>query len=260
MIQHWINNSKTPTWETVHEALRNIGESILAEKIADKYDIQPSSSSEDDSKSDQSTSRTSEELSLMSTSSFSRMLCSTSEENLRSEHSSVGIVGERSLVPTSSIRSSSSITGRPTAVVKPKKHLQIIAREQWRVSAYFATVMRRITKILAQHVELEDLVSFLQFQCHPLNPEALYVDKHILQHLSSVSEVMKSLVPDYINYMETGLLEAIIESFEVEEAQKLLQEYHDRYPHLRQLSDMPDPVPDELYLLRSIGAKSLRTI
>ena len=129
--------------------------------------------------------------------------------------------------------------------MKPKKHLQILAREQWRVSAYFETVMWRITKILAQHVELEDLVSFLQFQCHPLNPEALYVDKHILQHISSVSEVIKSLVPDYINYMETGLLEAIVESFEVEEAQKLLQEYHDRYPHLRQLSDMPDPVPDE---------------
>jgi len=37
MIQHWMNNSKTPTWETVHEALRNIGESVLAAKIADKY-------------------------------------------------------------------------------------------------------------------------------------------------------------------------------------------------------------------------------
>ena len=42
--------------------------------------------------------------------------------------------------------------------------------------------------------------------------------------------------------METGLLEAIVK---VEEAQRLLQECHDRYPHLRQLSDMPDPVPDE---------------
>jgi len=45
--------------------------------------------------------------------------------------------------------------------------------------------------------------------------------------------------------LETGLLEAILESFQVEEAQNLLQEYHDRYPHLRQLSDMRDPVPDE---------------
>ena len=47
MIQHWISRSYNPSWVTVHEALRNIGESVLAAKIADKYDIQPSSSSED---------------------------------------------------------------------------------------------------------------------------------------------------------------------------------------------------------------------
>ena len=32
MVQHWISNSKNPTWEAVHEALRNIGESVIAEK------------------------------------------------------------------------------------------------------------------------------------------------------------------------------------------------------------------------------------
>ena len=244
MIQHWMNNSENPTWGSVHEALRNIGESVLAARLAHKYNIQPSSGSEDNPKLEHSASITSEELLLMSMSSVSGV-GSTSGEILRSEHSCLGSdVGERLLVPTSSICSNSSMKWS-TTVVKPKKHLQIITREQWRVTAYFATVMRRITKILAQHITLEDLVSFLRFQCHPLNPEALYVDRHILQHSSSVSEVIESLVPDYINYMETGFLEAIIESFEVEEARELLQEYHDRYPHLRQLSDMPDPVPDE---------------
>ena len=257
MIQHWINNSKTPTWGTVHEALRNIGESILAARLADKYGIQPSSSSEDSPKSVQSVCITSGELELSLMSMSSVRMSSTSEENLKSEHSCVGtVVEERSLVPKSEQSgSSNSVKGRAMAVAKPK-HLQSITREQWRVSAYFATVMRRITKILAQHIELEDLVSFLQFQSHPLYPEVLYVDKHILKHSSSVSEVIKSLFPDYINYMETGFLEAIVESFEVEEAQKLLQEYHDRYPHLRQLSDMPDPVPDER--LDLTGRKQLR--
>jgi len=247
MIQHWMNNSRNPTWGTVHEALRNIGESVLAAKIADKYDIQPSSSSsEEDSMSEQSTRSARKVMSPMSISSANRTV-NTSRENLGSEHYKVNsVVEEKSLVPPASEQSSSSSSTkeRTTAVVKPK-HLQIITREQWRVPTYFALVMTRITKILAQHIPLEDLVSFLRFQCHPLNPEALYVDKHILQHISSVSEVIESLVPEYINYMETGLLEAIVVGFEVEEAQKLLQEYHDRYPHLRQLSDMPDPVSDE---------------
>jgi len=88
MIQHWMNNSKTPMWGTVHEALRNIGESVLAAKIAHKYDIQPSNSNEDDPKSVQSTSSTSEALLPMSMSSVSRM-SRISEANLRSEHSSI---------------------------------------------------------------------------------------------------------------------------------------------------------------------------
>ena len=246
MMQHWIDNSENPTWGIVHEALRNIGESVLAARLADKYNTQCSSSNEDNPLSEQSTSSASEEMSPMSITSADRTV-RTSGENFGSEHYNVSsIVEERSLVPPASEQSSSSSSTkeRSTAVVKTK-HLQIIERERWRVSTYFAVVMTRITKILAQHIPLEDLVSFLRFQCHPLNPEALYVDKHILQHINSVSEVIESLVPDYINYMETGLLEAIVVGFKVEEAQKLLQEYHDRYPHLRQLSNMPDPVPDE---------------
>ena len=42
MARHWINNSKNATWEAVHEALRNIGESVIAEKLAREYSIQPS--------------------------------------------------------------------------------------------------------------------------------------------------------------------------------------------------------------------------
>ena len=43
MLQCWITNSKNPTWEAIHESLRNIGESVIAAEIARKYDIRPSS-------------------------------------------------------------------------------------------------------------------------------------------------------------------------------------------------------------------------
>ena len=180
-----------PKWETVHEALRNIGESIIAAKIAKKYDVQSRSINE-----------------------------------------------EKILKPDSKHLSNSE----QVSTVKSKP---IIRREQWRISTYFGMVLDVIIEILENEVKPEKLVRFLRLQCHPLNPEALYVDKEILQPTSGVSEIMQSLVPDYINYMETGLLEAIVDRFEVQRAQKLLQKYHDRYPHLRQLSDMPDPIPDE---------------
>ena len=126
--------------------------------------------------------------------------------------------------------------------MKPR---QIILREKRRIVSYFAIVIDRITVIVASSVKLDELLQFLHFYSHPLNPEMLYIDKHIRQSTSSVSEVMKSLFLDYINYMDTGLLEAIIERFECKEAARLLQQYHDRYPLNRLLRDMPDPVSDE---------------
>ena len=240
MIQHWLSNTKTPTWGTVHEALQNIGENALAARIANKYDIQTSSSCEGNPKSEQSTSSISEEMSLVSMSNVCRV-DSTSEESLRSETSS-NVVEERSIVP--GLKQSDHRKGKSTSAAK-SKHLQIITREKWRISTCFATIIDRITILLEKHVSRDELVRFLRFQCHPLCPGKLYVDQRILQDCSSISDIMGSLVPDYINYMETGLLEAIVERFEVEQAQKLLQKYLDCYPHLRQLSDMPDPVPDE---------------
>ena len=191
MLQHWINSLDNPKWETVHEALRNVGESVIAAKIEKKYHVQPSS---------------------------------TNEKKLSMPYSKHPSNSEK---------------------ISAAKSKPIITREQWRISTYFGTVLDVIIQILKKKVKLGELVQFLCLQCHPLNPEVLYVDKRILQLTSSVSKVMQSLVPEYINYMETGLLEAIIERFKVKKAQKLLQEYHNHYPHLRQLTDMPDPILDE---------------
>ena len=198
MLQCWITNSNNPTWETIHEALRNIGESVIAAEIACKYDIRPSSARDEKSPA-------------------------LSSEHLRSKGE------ERSLVH----KTSSALRSR------------LFSQEQRRICCHFAIAMDRITEIVEEVVKPEKLLRFLCFYCHPLYPEMLYVDQKILKCTSNVSEVMKSLVPDYINYMETGLLEAIIERFNCQQAQHLLQQYHDCYPHLRHLRDMPDPVPDE---------------
>ena len=196
MVQHWINNSKNPSWDTIHEALRNIGESVIAENIAVKYNIQPS------------------------------------------------ITREKKLTAQSSEHPSNR-TEQLSESTKLRKQGRLISREQRRIISYFATVVDRITDIIETVVKLEKLLRFLHFHCHLLNPEMHYIEDHILQRTSSVSEVMECLVPEYINYMNTELLEAIVERFECKEAQSLLQEYHDRYPIDRLLTDMPNPVSDE---------------
>ena len=198
MLKHWISNSEKPTLEAIHEALKNISESAIAEEIARKYNIRHTIFREEN-------------------------LPPPSSEHLSSRSEQVS--------------ESSSIT----RALKPRK---VISREQRRIINYFAIVMDRITEVIETMVKLEKLLRFLRFLCHPLNPEMTYIDQHILKS-TSVSEVMECLVPEYINYMETGLLEAIIERFECTKAESLLQEYHDRYPISRLLTDMPNPVPDE---------------
>ena len=201
MVQHWVSNSKILTWEAVHEALRNIGESVIAAKIAGTFNIQASITREE------------------------KLL------ELTSEH------------PSNSNRSEEM--SESSGATKLRKQGQLIFREQRRIISYFAAVMDRITDVLETVVKLEKLLRFLHFHCHLLNPEMPYIDEHILQRTRNVSEVMECLVPEYINYMNTELLEAIIERFECKEAQSLLQEYHNQYPIDRLLTNMPNPVSDE---------------
>ena len=195
MFQHWIK-SKNPSLEALHEALRNIGESVIAEEMAGNYNIRPS---------------------------ISR------EENLPAQSS------ERPSNRGENMSESSS-------TLKPRR---LISREERRIICYFTIVIDRITEKIETVVKLEKLLRFLRFHYHLLNPEMPYIDEHIFQRTRNVSEVMECLVPEYINYMNTELLEAIIERFECKEAQSLLQEYHNRYPIDRLLTDMPNPVSDE---------------
>ena len=196
MFQHWICKSKNPSLEALHEALRNIGESVIAEEMAGKYNIRPS---------------------------ISR------EENLPAQSS------ERPSNRGENMSESSS-------TLKPRR---LISREERRIICYFTIVIDRITEKIETLVKLEKLLRFLRFHYHLLNPEMPYIDEYILQRTRNVSEVMECLVPEYINYMNTELLEAIIKRFECKEAQSLLQEYHDQYPINRLLTDMPNPVSDE---------------
>ena len=131
------------------------------------------------------------------------------------------ITREERLPAQTSEHSSSKSEGMSGSsnTIKALKPARIISQEQRRIVSYFATVLDKITEIIETVVKLEKLLRFLRFYGHPLNPEMRYIDLQILQNTSSVSEVMESLFPDYINYMDTGLLEDIIERFECKEAE-----------------------------------------
>ena len=86
---------------------------------------------------------------------------------------------------------------------------------------------------------------FLESYCHPLYPEQPYVASKIYGNATTTKEVLKSLFPQYINYIHYYLLEDIVVTFGCDRAKEVLQQYTDqKYSHKRKLNDQPGPITD----------------
>ena len=109
----------------------------------------------------------------------------------------------------------------------------------------FATTFTKLAEILNSSVQTSELKEFLESYCHPLYPEQYYVDPKIYRAATTTKEVLKSLFPQYINYIHYYLLEEIVEEFGCDKAKELLQQYTDqKYSRKRKLSDLPGPITD----------------
>ena len=109
----------------------------------------------------------------------------------------------------------------------------------------FATTFAELTEILNTSVEISELKKFLESYCHPLYPEQTYVAPKIYGNATTTKEVLKSLFPQYINYMHYYLLENIVVKFGCDRAKEVLQQYTDQmYSRKRKLNDLPGPITD----------------
>ena len=118
-------------------------------------------------------------------------------------------------------------------------------RELHHLCRKFATTFTKLAGILNTSVQTSELKEFLESYCHPLYPEQYYVDPKIYGAATTTKEVLKSLFPQYINYMHYYLLEEIVEAFGCDKAKKVLQQYTDQMcSRKRKLSDLPGPITD----------------
>ena len=118
-------------------------------------------------------------------------------------------------------------------------------RESHHLCRMFSITFTKLGKILNTSVETSELKEFLESYCHPLYPEQPYVDPKIYGSAKTTKEVLKSLVPQYINYMHYYLLEDIVEAFDCDKAKEVLQQYTDQnYNRKRKLNSLPGPITD----------------
>ena len=119
-------------------------------------------------------------------------------------------------------------------------------------------IFTKITDVFnASPVDVNKLKKYLGFYSHPLYPEKPFVEAKIFKEAKTAGEVLGSLWPQYINYMNYDLLESIVGEFHCVEASRLLEDYKGMFDRKRKLSDLPSPLTDQ-EIEQSTGVKKLK--
>ena len=119
-------------------------------------------------------------------------------------------------------------------------------RESHHLYREFAITFPEVANILNTFLQVSELKTFLESYCHPLQPEQLYIDPKIYSGASTTEQVMKSLSPQYINYMHYFLLEDIVVKFQCDTAKDVLQQYTEQKGNCKnKLKDLPGPITNE---------------
>ena len=131
-------------------------------------------------------------------------------------------------------------------------------RETHHLSSDFASMFSNITDLLDKSVDMAKLKDFLDCYSHPLYPEQLYVHPKTYKDANTTKQLIKSLCPQFINFMHYYLLEDIVRKFGCDKAKEVLQQYTDKkYSHKRKLNSLPNPITDE-EIEQFYGTKKLK--
>lgn len=119
-------------------------------------------------------------------------------------------------------------------------------RERHHLSREFSTMLRNVGNKMNKCTTINNLKEFLYLYSHPLYPEKRYVEPHVYNNAKTVADVLFSLFPQYINYMQHDTLEDIVEKCGDMECRKCFEEYERLFQRsVRKLRDHPAPVTDE---------------
>jgi len=119
-------------------------------------------------------------------------------------------------------------------------------RKGHNLCAEFAKMLTDMGNKLNDCTDVDTLKKFLKFYSHPLYPEKRYVEPHVYCDAKTVEDIVSSLFPEYINYMQHYILDKIVDIFGNEECKVCLQKYKQFFQRsMRALRGHPAPVTDE---------------
>ena len=101
----------------------------------------------------------------------------------------------------------------------------------------FQQLISDVGTLLAETVEVSQLKEFLQGFSHILYPESQYIDPSVLNNADSIFHVFTALQPQFINFLNWGILRKTADAFDIE----IAPAYKIRLPSDTPLSTLPDP-------------------
>ena len=121
---------------------------------------------------------------------------------------------------------------------------QPVSDDEWDPPAKFASIFTKIAKQLNKSADVEDLKCFLEVFSHPRTGQR-HISIELYAHCETPREIIKALVPRYINFMHTPILRGIVKTFGDEQSKSLLKQYEDNFPRNKPLKRMRDPLTFE---------------
>ena len=101
----------------------------------------------------------------------------------------------------------------------------------------FQQLISDVGTSLAETVEVSQLKEFLQGFSHILYPESQYIDPSVLNNADSIFHIFTALQPQFINFLNWGILRKTADAFDIE----IAPAYKIRLPSDTPLSTLPDP-------------------
>ena len=116
--------------------------------------------------------------------------------------------------------------------------------EEFELSTKFSSMLTKVTELLNESADVENLKFFLKSLRHP-HTHQRYIDIKLYEHCRTPREIIETLFPQYINFMNMHLLRVIVDEFGDEKSKPLLKQYEDNFPHKKPLKSMCHPLSDE---------------
>ena len=233
MVQKWLRSNPSASWSDLCEALKELGEHTLAERMFTQHcpSVQKPKESSVGSTPDESLSQVGQPQNRSPQPPAQHEPPRSDTANQVVQEIKAGPLPSQCTAPIPSI---------------PEANLDNLCEtKKWDISVNFSALFLDLVLLLDDAVDHEDLKLFLE-GLHHLTTGEPYINPEMYSACKSTRDILRALRPRFINVMHPYLLRDIVKRFGCGKSKKLMEEYDATFPRSVPLDQLVDPLPDSV--------------